>query len=64
MIHWGKSGPKTGAPTAIQTISLVQSHDASLTGALRTEFNHKCNDQLNLSIKTPKTLLKMFQNLI
>lgn len=48
MIHWGKSGPKTGAPTAIQTISLVQSHDASLTGALRTEFNHKCNDQKGL----------------
>lgn len=46
MIHWGKSGPKTSAPTAIQTISLVQSHDVhlSLTGALRTEFNHKCND--------------------
>lgn len=48
MIHWGKSGPKIGAPTAIPTISLKQSRDASLTGALRTVFNHKCNDQKDL----------------
>lgn len=48
MIHWGKSGPKTGAPTAIPTFSLVQSRDASLTGALRTVFNHNSNDQKGL----------------
>lgn len=68
MIHWGRSGPKTGAPTAIPTIYLVQSQHASLTRAqelyLIINVMTKKVYIINLSIKTLKTLLKMFQNLI